>query len=102
MDEALKKRRTHLQNRYWLAAGLGDPADKKEALDAIGRWNAKHPNITISPQQLIQSATSKARMRNQTYGGVALTPSMNMKLRKEMTWLPVETGEQQPLPPGSK
>ena len=42
------------------------------------------------------------RQQLRVYGGVALDPRIDIQLREKMTWLPVETGETPPKPPGVK
>lgn len=102
MDKALTDRHKQLINQYWLAVELGDPTARRDAIQAWAKWNKAHPQWAISPQTIIQSARSRARMGLQTFGGVALNPKLDFQLRKKLTYLPVETGEQRPLPAGIK
>jgi len=100
MNQRLVDRRTLLMNQYWMAIQNGDEPARKEAWAAATRWNAANPQWPIGIDELTQSARSRARMSQQTYGGVALNPRLDFQLRRDMTWLDVETGEPFPKPPG--
>jgi len=100
MNTRLTNRRNLLQDKAWMAIQYGDAADKAEAQAATLKWNMAHPNWIIGWDELKASAMSRRRMSIQTFGGIALNPRMDYKLRKEMTWLPVDTGEPLPVPPG--
>jgi len=102
MNKALIDRHSQLINEYWMAVSLGDPEARRDAVKAWAKWNRAHPEWPIQSETIIQSAKSRARMNLQTLGGVALNPRLDFKLRKKLTYLPVETGEQRPLPAGLK
>lgn len=102
MNKALLDRHSQLINEYWMAVSLGDPEARRDAVKAWAKWNRAHPEWPIQSETIIQSAKSRARMSLQTLGGVALNPRLDFKLRKKLTYLPVETGEQRPLPAGLK
>ncbi len=102
MEKKLKDRHKQLITEYWMAVELGDPAAVRDAQQAWGKWNKANPQYAISPQTIMQSARAKGRMKQRTYGGIALDPRLNFPLRKKLTYRPVETGEQRPLPAGIK
>jgi hypothetical protein len=102
MNTRLTDRRTFLMDKFWMAIQYGDAKEQAEASAAAMKWNMAHPEWIIGIDELKASALSRRRMSQQTFGGVALNPRLDIQLRKEMTWLPVETGEPVPKPPGVK
>ncbi len=100
MNTRLERRRTRLMNQYWMAIQVGDEQGRREAWEGIMGWNQAHPQWMIGGDELTRSARSRARQSQQIYGGVALNPRLDYELRREMTWLDVETGEPMPRPPG--
>ena len=98
-DRALGERHQWLLNSYWQAFQLGDMADKKEARQAINRWNLKQPQWRIDTDAMKASYKSKERMALQTYKGLALTPRLDNQIRKDLTWYTGnKTKEQLPKP----
>lgn len=102
MNTRLTDRRSFLMDKFWMALQYGDAKEQAEASAAAMKWNKAHPEWFIGIDELKASALSRRRMSQQTFGGVALNPRLDIMLRKEMTWLPVETGEPVPKPPGVK
>ena len=102
METKLLKRHQRLVNGYHLALELGDPAAQKENWAEIEKWNKINPQWPIDSKALLQSFRSKERMKQQTYAGVALNPRLDFMIRKQLTYLPVETGEIVPMPGGLK
>lgn len=102
MSDRLKRRRKQLMDSFFIAAQYGDPADVSGKMEAINRWNLKQPSWPIGVDELRSSAMSRQRTDLNTFGGVALEPRLDIPLRQKMTWLPVETGETPPKPPGVK
>jgi hypothetical protein len=102
MNTRLTDRRNFLMDKFWMSIQYGDAADQAESRAAALKWNHAHPQWIIGVDELKASAMSRRRMMRQTFGGVSLNPRLDYKLRQEMTWLPVETGEPLPKYPGTK
>ncbi len=99
MDDALKKRRRYIMDRFFMAIRNDDKEGLAEARAMAMRWNSAHPYWAIGNEELERSARARATQALNTFGGVNLNPRLNYQLRREMTWLPVETGEPLPRPP---
>ena len=83
MEQKLRYRRQDLMNRLFMAWRVGDRAEARDVMKAIGTWNKAQPRYPISPDGIMQSARTRAQYDMRTVSGVAVDKRLQY-LQSEM------------------
>jgi hypothetical protein len=72
MEFKLKSRRSDLMNQLFMAWRISDRKTAAQVMRKIAEWNKAQPRYPISPDNIRQSANSRAQYDMRTVGGVAV------------------------------
>lgn len=75
-EQAVFDRRAHLIGAFAMAIKLGDGEARTQALEAIGAFNRKFPEIALAPASIRVSLQARARASAHTENGIVLNPKI--------------------------
>ena len=86
VEDAIKKRRQSLMNKYFDAVTNEDQEALNETLEAIDRFNEKNPTIRLSTKSLRQSMRTRQKRTEETKSGLYLDKNLRY-LEEQIDWL---------------
>ena len=81
IDKAVNVRRSKLLRQLYLELRHG--MDTEDALDAISKFNKRHPKFAISADAMRRSIKQHVRQSATMHNGVSLSPKMRAYMRDE-------------------